>query len=136
MELQKVVGRELKTEIDIFQAAEFATGTLTELPVNLATVTVPGITRLRLLNMEISNGEVGWVEIEFRDGTAVGTPRVLGPYTINGKSERRLGYQDLLGRYCDTAISIHIVTSHAPTPLTIGLKVNVSFLREALEPLT
>ncbi|MCL0059604.1 hypothetical protein M1O20_03840 [Dehalococcoidia bacterium] len=135
-EIKKQVERELKTEIDVFQAAKFSAGILTSAHVasGLDLVSVASPTKLRVLNLEAYNAEPGWIQLEFRDGGLDGG-RVLGPYTLNARSERRIGYHDLLGRHFLSGICVAFLSGYTTLPLSTGVKINVSYLREVLEPL-
>ena len=137
IEIKKRVERELRTEIDVFQAAKFSTGIFTSAHVasGLSLVSVVSPTNIRPLNLELFNQDAGWIEVEFRDGGLDGG-RVLGPYVLNARSERRLSYDELIGRYFTSGIHMTFISGYTATPLSSGIKVNVSHVKEVTEPIT
>ena len=137
IEIKKRVERELRTEIDVFQAAKFSTGIFTNAHIasGLSLVSVVSPTNIRPVNLELFNQDAGWIEVEFRDGGLDGE-RVLGPYVLNARSERRLSYDELIGRYFTSGIHMTFIAGYTATPLPNGIKVNVSYVKEVTEPIT
>jgi len=135
-EIKKRVGFGLKTEIDILQGSDFATGTFVSGNIASGLCLHSGIVgmKLRPVNLELSNAEPGWIQVEFRDGTAGGT-RVLGPYKIDALSEKRVGYDMLVGRYFTSAIFTVLLSGYNATPISTGIKINMSFAKEPVTPI-
>ena len=137
IELKQKSERSLVTPIDIFQAAKFSTGIFTSGHVasGLSLVSVVSPTNIRPLNLELFNQDAGWIEVEFRNGGLDGG-RVLGPYVLNARSERRLSYDEVVGRYFTSGIHMTFLSGYTATPLSAGIKVNISYIKEVTEPLT
>ena len=86
--------------------------------------------KVRMLNLEMFNQENGWLEIEFRDGGEMGG-RVLGPYVVQGRNEKRLSYDEMRGRYFTSSVHAVVLSGWQSEPLTSnGVKVNMSFVAE------
>lgn len=131
---RKWVDRELKTPIDEFQAADFATGTLTSgfaqgSGLILISTSTSSVVRARLLNAEVFNHNANIVAVEFRDGLvgASTAPLVLGPIEIKPNSERRFVREDVIGRYAASGLFGVILSGDSSQGVTVG----ISFLREA-----
>lgn len=138
-EVQQRVERELKTPTAIFDAAQFANGTFLSghLTSGLSLVSVASPVKLRLLNISMFNKDVGFVSLEFRDGSVTGN-LVSGPFKVLGDSEKRISYDECLGQYFTSGIHICHTSgfSHSATPVSNGIVVGVSFLKDVLEPVT
>lgn len=132
--------RRFVSPLEVFRGASFAVGTLISGAVasnNLDVLSgggrlyqVSSPVEVRIVNLELYNQEAGWVEVEFRDGGWIGS-RVLGPYKIDGRSERSVPYERLLGRYFTSSIHGVVLSGWTAEPLSAGVKVNVGY---ALSP--
>ena len=131
--------RNLVTPMDVFRGSRFVAASLISgaaVSNNLDVLSgggrmfqVSSPVRARVLNLEVSNREPGWLEVEFRDGGAAGG-RVLGPYRIDALADRRLGVDDLIGRYFTSSIHGLVRSGYTAQPLSNGVLVNLSFILE------
>jgi len=125
--------RKLVTPMDIFRAAEFFAGSI----VSGGSVSGGGLTlkvvsspvNIRPLNLHMMNNEGGWLEVQFRDGNAVGG-LVLGPYRIDSYSERKIPYEELVGHKFTSAIYGEVRSGWTAQPLSNGVSVNMGVAQE------
>lgn len=132
--------RKLVTPLEIERGASFFTGNIISGAVasnNIPVLSGGGLlyqvsspVRVRMLGLEMFNREIGWLEIEFRDGGETGG-RVLGPYTLNGRASVTKSRDDLIGAYFTSSIHAVILSGYAAQPLSNGVRAN---LRYVLEP--
>lgn len=126
---------ELVTPIEMFRAADFGVGSLTSshLSAALEIRQVSSPTRLRMLNLEMSNQAVGWIEFEFRDGGLSGG-RVLGPYRLLGSQRLPLKTDEVIGRHFTSSISVAFLSSYVANALggsgNAEVKINASWIAE------
>ena len=137
IELKQKSERSLVTPIDVFQAGEFATGVLTSghIASGINLVGVVSDVRLRLLNLEIYNHEPGWLEICLKDGKIDG-PHVAGPYHILGQTGIRIHGDELVGRFCTSGIHGVFLSGYTAQPLSTGVRLTVSFVKDVIGPVT
>lgn len=95
----------------------------------LYNVVTSSVIRIRPTNIELYNGENGWIEVEFRDGLWIGG-RVAGPYRLLPLSERVIPESQLRGRYFTSGIFVAVLSGYAAQPLSNGIKVNVGVLHD------
>lgn len=125
--------RKLVTPMDIFLGADFAVGNivsggaLSGGGLNLQIVSSP--TTMRVLNAHLFNNEAGWVEVEFLDGGRHGG-LVMGPFRVQGLSERQLTYEEVVGRKFTSSIYADVRSGWTAEPLSNGVNVKASFVKE------
>jgi hypothetical protein len=131
-----LVGRNIRTGIDEFLAADFSTATINSGSVAasadaIISTSTSGLERVRLENVELFNNNANIVTVEFRDGQfgAAAAPRVLGPIEMKPNSGKRLVREDVIGRYANSGL-FSVITSG---PSSQGVNVTMSFVREALD---
>ena len=143
---QRQIGRdrELVLPVDQFRASDFRAGLIisgavasNQLDVlsgggRLYAVTTSSVVRVRPLNLELWNNEAGWVEVEVRDGGTNGG-RVLGPYLLTSRSEKRIPAEDLQGKNFTSSVHLQVLSGWVAQPLSNGLKVNLGFVLEPLD---
>lgn len=125
-----IVDRDLKTPIDLFRAAGFATGAALSAHVasGLLLKQVSSEVKIRPLNIEMYNRNANWVCIEYRDGGMSGG-RVLGPYVINTTSERRIGYDEIVGAYFTSGAYMCVISG----AVSQGVVGSIRYVQEALD---
>lgn len=137
--------RKLVIPMDEFRGGDFVVGTIISGAAlsngrgllsgggNVASVTTSSVIRIRPLNLELYNGEPGWVTVEFMDGSYVGGA-VLGPYKVLPESRLPVPREDLVGRYFTSSI-FAVVSGWTPQCLTSGhgVKVKMGYVKEPLD---
>lgn len=133
--------RRLVTPLDLLRGSDFAAATLISgaavsnaLGVlsgggAIRSITTSNLAKMRVVSLEMFNAEPGWLEVEFRDGIWTGG-RVLGPFTLQGRSEKRLVGAELYGRYFTSSIFGVVLSGYAAQPLSNGVKINISYIED------
>jgi hypothetical protein len=133
VESKELVGRELLSPINVFRTAEFADGTIASGGIvsggGLTLRAVSSPSNIRLLNLHLFNNEAGWVEVVFKDGGTAGG-RVLGPFRLGGFTERKVPYQEMLGRKFTSSVYAEVRSGWIAQPLSTGVNVNAGFVLE------
>lgn len=135
---KRLVGRELLTPLDLFRAAEQSVATLNSGATQSGTLAgsgggiifqVSSPVKARLLGLDMFNQEVGWIEVEFRDGHFGGS-RVAGPYKLDGRIGVNIPYWELQGKVFTSGIYGVVLSGWTALPLSNGIKVNCAMILE------
>mgnify|MGYP001564098837 CR=1 FL=1 len=129
--------RKLITPLEVERGATFAIGSIISGAVasnNIPVASGGGLlyqvsspVKVRMLGLEMFNREVGWIELELRDGGETGG-RVLGPYSLGGRAGVSKSKDDLIGAYFTSSVHAVVLSGFAAQPLSNGIRVNLRFV--------